>query len=63
MLLRRNCPMSTVRWIDSNGGPLVFMPVEVVSTWGGIQKEGSQMTDYDRACTARDEIAIITLRH
>ncbi|WP_394846644.1 immunity 21 family protein [Pendulispora brunnea] len=51
--------MNTMKWVDSNGGPLVFMPMEVIATWGGIRRKGDRSTDYERACAVKDEIGII----
>lgn len=36
-----------LEWIESNGGPLLVLPVAVLGAWRGTS--GSEPTDYDRA--------------
>ena len=45
-------------WIDSNGGPLCLIPKEFLSSWGGCFG-GRPPTDYDSACEALGDIAIL----
>ena len=39
-------------WIQSNGGPLLLLPTELLGDWGG-----AATSDYERACKIYDEIA------
>jgi hypothetical protein len=39
-------------WIQSNGGPLLLLPAELLRHWGG-----AATSDYERACAVREEIA------
>ena len=44
----------TAKWIQSNGGPLLLLPAELLRQWGG-----TATADYERACTVQDEIAVL----
>ncbi len=55
-----------MRWISSEGGPLLLLPKGIVSAWGGCRKPGDSLsedadgkTDYDRACEISDYIGIL----
>ena len=53
-------------WIDSNGGPLLLLPLDLLGNWGGIEPPKRRVvkaefrwnpdgpaTDYDRACDVK----------
>lgn len=48
-------------WIESGGGPLSLIPIELLALWGGVQRSsiGTQNTDYDRACQVNGELAVL----
>jgi hypothetical protein len=60
----------TTKWIQSAGGPLVFMHERVLRTWWGVyhphdsveEVAGNAATDYDRACLVAGEIDSIKSR-
>jgi immunity protein 21 of polymorphic toxin system len=37
-------------WIESTGGPLLLLELELLPFWQGILEGPAEMTDYDRAC-------------
>jgi hypothetical protein len=48
-----------MKWIDSNGGPLLFLEKKLFSIWHGIDLCKGSQTDYERACGIYDFIGII----
>lgn len=60
-------------WIESEGGPLLLLPTELLGFWDGINppaafrsveagfrwREGGAATDYDRACEITDYVGVI----
>lgn len=41
---------STLRWIESNGGPLLLLAEELLADWQGADGPMGQATDFERAC-------------
>ncbi|MFF1904025.1 Imm21 family immunity protein [Kitasatospora sp. NPDC058218] len=39
-----------VRWVESQGGPLVVVPEAVLAAWSGSAGGDESVADYDRAC-------------
>jgi hypothetical protein len=65
-----------VRWIETNGGPLIAMPRELQALWEGVDppSHGRETdaalrrgelacptTDYDRACDVLDYLGVLTV--
>jgi hypothetical protein len=50
-----------MNWIESAGGPLIFVPFEVAAYWGGVRPNSSGVSDYDRACMIDDELEFVSL--
>jgi hypothetical protein len=44
----------TREWIQSNGGPLLLLPSELLQQW-----RGTATSDYERACAVDDEVAAL----
>lgn len=40
----------SLTWIESTGGPLLLLEMELLPLWRGILEGNGRMTDYDRAC-------------
>lgn len=55
--------MTDLAWIESGGGPLVFMAEEVRAEWRGQQPTPgrSDTTDYARACGVLDDVGVMPL--
>lgn len=51
----------SVEWIESAGGPLLFAPQSSLGDWYGADgsRVSSTQSDYARACSIEDEIAVI----
>ena len=49
------------KWIESNGGPLVFGPHDDVVRWQGVSGNSGfgAATDYDAACACADSISLL----
>ena len=57
---------SSVKWISSNGGPLILLPTSRAGKWGGASPERVSVgpprsTDYQRACETDQYLGIITI--
>jgi hypothetical protein len=60
---------SDLKWISSQGGPLILMEKRLVSNWWGSVNRASnewtavkdQLTDYDRACAIEDYLGCIDI--
>jgi hypothetical protein len=65
-----------LRWIQSNGGPLLLVPGEIVLSWEGIAPpadgrhieaqfrwhgQDSPATDYDRACDVKEYVGLLSI--
>src|SRR5438105_1432795 len=48
-----------MRWINSEGGPLIILSEDNLDTWKGITGGDAAMTDYHRACQIEDYCGII----
>lgn len=46
-----------MRWIESNGGPLIALPASALDDWGGSTQSSS--SDYERACAIDDYLGIL----
>lgn len=55
--------VSTVKWLESGGGPLCFVPREVLELRRGAAEPSaaSAGSDYDRACGIPDELGVLDL--
>ena len=52
-----------MKWIQSNGGPLVLIPRVHLDVWHGIEREvGDSMTHYDRACAVEADVAVLRVQ-
>ena len=52
----------SLEWIESNGGPLLFAPKSALPKWcGNRQSISGSTTDYQRACSVKDEIDVISI--
>lgn len=51
-----------VRWIESEGGPLIFASSEVAKGWLGVDGPviAGELTDYQRACSVVEEIGVLS---
>lgn len=49
-----------LKWIASEGGPLVLLSRLALPAWKGIHGESGE-TDYDRACGVEDELGLIAV--
>lgn len=56
-------PESSLKWLESAGGPLLLLEEHLLESWSGVFSEPSQtpFTDYDRACAVNDYIGIIAV--
>ncbi|MGW5576365.1 Imm21 family immunity protein [Micromonospora chokoriensis] len=58
---------SSPAWVESMGGPLLAVPVSVLSEWGGctaagtIAGTGDALDDYDRACEVDGLAGVIAI--
>jgi hypothetical protein len=67
--MTRSKPVSALRWVESDGGPLVAMDAHALPRWQGVDAPadgrvvqatsrfddpGAPATDYDSACDATD---------
>jgi hypothetical protein len=50
-----------MRWVESAGGPLIFVPSDVAPLWAGVRTSGRIVSDYDRACRIDDELGMINV--
>ncbi len=49
-----------MQWVESAGGPLVVIPLELARSWRGIEAlPGDSVTDYDRACDVDDYLGVL----
>lgn len=50
-----------MKWINSNGGPLILSSKKSAELWSGIRGSSisSDKTDYERACAVSDYIEVI----
>lgn len=46
-----------MRWIESNGGPLIAIPANALDYWMGAT--GASSADYGRACAVDDYVGLI----
>ncbi|WP_406085633.1 Imm21 family immunity protein [Streptomyces virginiae] len=46
--------------VECGGGPLVVVPVEVLTRWEGVDSEGPE-SDYDRACAVVGRTGLLTV--
>lgn len=54
---------SNRKWIESGGGPLVFVAESEVPKWKGFEPASGEMeSDYDLACAVPSPIAATTIR-
>jgi hypothetical protein len=51
--------MGHMKWVDSEGGPLVLMGEALLSNWRGCFGPARGSTDYDRACQVDDYVGVI----
>lgn len=51
----------TLKWIETNGGPIVILPRSLKEYWSGQQVDSSGLSDYDRACNVINYIDKITV--
>lgn len=53
-----------MKWIESNGGPLVLVAEELLGDWRGVEGastgEPDGATDYDRACAVTEYVETIS---
>ena len=52
--------MKTVRWIETDGGPLVAMPRSLVCSWMGTEGDEGD-SHYDSACSVADYLGILKI--
>ena len=45
-----------MKWVNSAGGPLLFLDEVLLSDWGGAAGGYAEQSDYERACLAGDLI-------
>src|SRR5689334_17973405 len=49
-----------MQWVESAGGPLIVVPLELAQSWRGIEAvPGDPVTDYDRACDVDDYLGVL----
>ncbi len=50
-----------MKWIASEGGPLICATMSEVRKWGGIDESsvGQSSSDYDRACEVTEHLSVI----
>lgn len=74
-MLHRYDDSSELRWMASNGGPLLLVPGEHLASWGGIDppRDGRRIeakfrcfpddlaTDYDRACDVEGYLGLLDI--
>ncbi|MEV0535180.1 Imm21 family immunity protein [Kitasatospora sp. NPDC050463] len=48
-----------VRWVESQGGPLVVVPGTVLAAWSGSAGGDELATDFDRACAVDGLIGVL----
>jgi hypothetical protein len=51
---------SSLKWISSEGGPLILLEHRLISSWGGAFAPQDE-TDYDRACAIEDYVGLISV--
>lgn len=47
---------TTLRWIESNGGPLLLLSEELLAEWQGADGPVGSTTDFERACATTQPI-------
>lgn len=52
-----------MRWIESDGGPIIIMEKRLCAKWGGIDESSDRSfsSDYERACSLPDYTGILTI--
>jgi Immunity protein 21 len=49
-----------MRWIESNGGPIIMVPQAALADWSGFRvKPMSNKSDYDHACEIEDYLGTL----
>jgi hypothetical protein len=51
-----------MKWLESDGGPLVLIPASVLTQWRGSGIERYDPVDYDMACSIRDFVGLLDFR-
>jgi hypothetical protein len=50
-----------MKWVNSAGGPLLFLAEDLLSMWHGVVGNHAEQSDYDRACRLDNLIGSITI--
>lgn len=50
---------NNLKWIATNGGPLIIMAKNSLPKWKGIGSSFDARSDYDRACEVEDYLGVI----
>lgn len=50
-----------MRWINSEGGPLIMLADPLLEFWQGCNVIGESPTDYDRACAVEDVVGLVNV--
>ncbi len=48
-----------VKWIESNGGPLLLLGESLLANWAGADGPRPGPTDYERAAAVRDFVGVV----
>ncbi len=50
-----------MRWIQSDGGPLIVLPGEVLGEWTGTRAATKSRSDYRRACDVVGDVGVVAV--